>query len=65
LLGENSGPGRKSRASGPKQCANHKKNRRSLHYAPPDFLFNLIALAILMRLSLRKGAYVDAASSAW
>ena len=40
-------------------------NRRSLHYAPPDFLSNLLALAILMRLSLWKGAYVDVASSAW
>jgi hypothetical protein len=39
--------------------------RRSLHYAPPDFLSNVLALAILMRLSLLKGAHVDVASSAW
>jgi hypothetical protein len=31
----------------------------ALHYAPPDFLSNLLALAILMRLSLRKGAIRD------
>ena len=36
-----------------------RRNRRSLRCAPPYFLWNLLALAILMRLSLRKGAYVD------
>ena len=45
-------------------CENLKGNRRSLHYAPPYFLSTLLALAILMRLSLQKGAYVDVASSA-
>jgi hypothetical protein len=28
------------------------RNRRSLHYAPPDFLLNLVALMHFMRLSL-------------
>ena len=32
------------------------KNRRSLHYAPPDFLLRVVALANFMRLSLRKAA---------
>jgi hypothetical protein len=27
-------------------------HRRSLHYAPPDFLLNLVALVYFMRLSL-------------
>jgi hypothetical protein len=35
-----------------------KENSRSLHYAPPDFLWNLVALASFIRLSLRKAAYV-------
>jgi hypothetical protein len=34
-------------------------NCRSLHYAPPDFLLNLVGTASLMRLSLRKAAHVD------
>jgi len=33
-------------------------NRRSLHYATPDFLLSLVALANLMRLSLTKAAHV-------
>ena len=41
------------------------ENRRSLHYAAPDFLWNLVALANFMRLSLRKGADVVLASTAW
>jgi hypothetical protein len=39
-------------------CEKRKRNRRSLHYAPPDFLLRLVAFAELMRLSLRKAAYV-------
>jgi hypothetical protein len=39
-------------------------NRRSLHYAPPDFLSRFVALRICMRLSLRRAAQVDVASSA-
>jgi hypothetical protein len=31
-----------------------KRNRRSLHYAPPDFLLNLVAMVNFMRLSLRE-----------
>ena len=34
----------------------HKKNRRSLHYATPDFLSRLVALANFMRLSSLKAA---------
>src|ERR1700747_2791799 len=41
-----------------------KGNRRSLHYATPDFLWNLVALANLMRLSLTKAAHVAMSSSA-
>src|ERR1700719_3504475 len=40
-----------------------RRNRRSLHYAPPDFLWNLVALANFVRLSLRKAAYVVVASA--
>jgi hypothetical protein len=41
------------------------KNRRSLHYAPPpDFLLRTVALMIFKRLSLRRAAHVDVASSA-
>ena len=36
----------------------HRRNRRSLHYAPPDFLWRLVALAVTSWLSLRKAAYV-------
>jgi hypothetical protein len=32
-------------------------NRRSLHYATPDFLSSLVALATSMRLSLVKAAH--------
>jgi hypothetical protein len=35
-----------------------KWNRRSLHYATPDFLSNLFALIYFMRLYLRKAAPV-------
>jgi hypothetical protein len=44
----------------------HKShNSRSLHYATPDFLWNLVALANFMRLSLPKGAHVVMSSAAW
>ena len=39
---------------------NQKRNRRSLHCAPPDFLLRLVALANFMRLSLLKAANVAA-----
>jgi hypothetical protein len=32
-------------------------NRRSLGFAPPDFLWDLVALSHFMRPSLRKGAH--------
>ena len=41
------------------------ENRRSLHYAPPDFLWNLVALVQSVRPSLRKGAYAALSSAAW
>jgi len=44
--------------------ATNRINRRSLHYAPPDFLFSEVALANFMRLSLRKAAYVALGGSA-
>jgi hypothetical protein len=40
-------------------------NSRSLHYATPDFLWNLVALANVMRLSSRKGAQAALSSAAW
>ena len=36
-----------------------KSHSRSLHYAPPDFLLRLVALANFMRLSLTKAVYAD------
>jgi hypothetical protein len=36
-----------------------KRNSRSLHYATPDFLLRLEALASFMRLSSLKAAHVD------
>jgi hypothetical protein len=39
------------------------RNRRSLHYATPDFLWNLVALVHFMRPSLRKGAHVVLSSA--
>jgi hypothetical protein len=39
-------------------------NRRSLHYAAPDFLWRAVALMICMRLSLRRAAHVLVARSA-
>ncbi len=40
---------------GRKSCS-QKRNCRSLHYAPPDFLLGLVALASFMRLSEKKTA---------
>jgi hypothetical protein len=37
---------------------------RSLPYAPPDFLSRLVALANLIRLSLRKAAHVTLGGAA-
>jgi hypothetical protein len=42
-----------------------KRNRRSLHSATPEFLWKLVALANIMRLSLEKGAHVAVSSAAW
>jgi hypothetical protein len=42
-----------------------KENRRSLHYATPDFLLSLVALTIFMRLSLTKAAHVAMSGAAW
>jgi hypothetical protein len=41
-----------------------KRNRRSLHYATPDFLLMLVALANFMRLSLMKAAHVVVSGAA-
>ena len=40
-------------------------HRRSLHYATPDFLLDLVALLQFMRPSLRKGVYAALSSAAW
>ena len=36
-----------------------------LRYAPPDFLWNLVALAHFLRPSLRKGAHAGISGAAW
>jgi hypothetical protein len=41
-----------------------KGNCRSLHYAPPDFLLNLVGSASFMRLSLRKAAHAVPSTAA-
>jgi hypothetical protein len=38
--------------------------QRSLHYAPPDFLSNPVALMKFVQLSLRRAAFVVVAGSA-
>ena len=38
---------------------------RSLHFATPDFLWNLVALSHFMRPSLRKRAHAALSSAAW
>ena len=40
--------------AGPWVWENRKRNSSSLHFATPDFLWTLVALADLMRLSLRE-----------
>jgi hypothetical protein len=42
-----------------------ERSRRSLHYAAPDFLLVLVALADFMRLSLLKAAHAAVSSAAW
>jgi len=39
--------------------------RRSLHSATPDFLWNMVALVHIMRPSLRKGAHAAFSSATW
>jgi len=41
------------------------RNRRSLHFATPDFLLRLVALANFMRLSSLKAAHAVASCAAW
>jgi hypothetical protein len=43
----------------------NEKNCRSLHSAPPDFLWSVVALIEYVHLSLRKGAYVALSGAAW
>jgi hypothetical protein len=38
---------------------------RSFGFAPPDFLWELMALSHFMRLSLQKGAHAALSSEAW
>jgi hypothetical protein len=40
-------------------------NCRSLHYATPDFLLDLVTLIYFMRPSLRKGAHAVLSGAAW
>jgi len=42
-----------------------EKHRRSLGFAPPNFLLKLMALMNFMRFSLRKGAHATLSSTAW
>ncbi len=42
-----------------------KAHSRSLHFAPPYFLWNLVALMHFMRLSLQKGAHEVLSGAAW
>jgi len=48
----------------PARSPRGREHRRSLHYAPPDFLLRLVALVKFLRLSLKKAAYVDLVSFA-
>jgi len=41
-----------------------KRNCRSLHCAPPDFLSNFVGSASFLRLSLRKAAHADLSTAA-
>jgi hypothetical protein len=41
------------------------RSGQALHFAPPDFLWNLLASANFMRLSLRKGAHAALSSAVW
>ena len=41
------------------------KKTADLHYASPDFLLSLVALAIFMRLSLTKAAHVAMSIASW
>jgi hypothetical protein len=42
-----------------------EKRTADLHYATPDFLLVLVALANFMRLSLLKAAHAVVSSAAW
>jgi hypothetical protein len=57
--------GNRRAAAGSDSPPPQERNRRSLHYATPDFLWRLMALANSMRLSLMKAAYVAVSSAAW
>ena len=48
-----------------KHFQERSRNCRSLHFATPDFLWNLVALVHFMRPSLRKGAYAALSSAVW
>ncbi len=55
----------KERAPLPFRFDARMMNSRSLHFAPPDFLWELVALVHFMRPSLRKGAHAVLSSAAW
>jgi hypothetical protein len=46
-------------------CLKPREDRRSLHYATPDFLLISVALSNFMRLSLLKAAHAVVSSAAW
>src|ERR1700677_1049665 len=41
------------------------RSGQALHFATPDFLSNVVALANFMRFSLRKAAHAAMSSAAW
>jgi hypothetical protein len=49
----------------PRQAGAGRSFWGSVPSPPPDFLWNLVALANFMRLSLKKAAYVASSSAAW
>ena len=51
--------------NGPRNCRSPFDFAQGRLSAAPDFLSNLVALAIFMRLSLLKGAHAVLSSAAW
>jgi hypothetical protein len=56
---------RRSLRSVEKHFQERASTQRSLHFATPDFLWDLLALIHFMRPSLRKGAHAALSNAAW